>query len=657
MERFSISSLDSELVQIEAWPIPDLARFDAAQVAFYKNHRRAIEMILQGQTDTLIRAECGISRQTAVYWLKRCLELHSDGKIYGFRALKSYLRIGPYTRTADIPEGPHYSASGLAGAFGRLLRDHPELKVLLDRHILKLENGKYIYESRVRLQSLHRRFLAKCRELNLDVGQQYPFNTATLGHRSLSNYVRKSIRQNIVKATAANFGRAAAKTLATGDGSKRPVFRPFERVECDAHKIDGRFAILIPSPFGEPIVKIVNRLWVLTIQDVASTAVLMHFRSPHEEINSDDVLELASRTTRPWQPRSLRIPTLKYRKGAGYPSSLDPRLIGACWREFSVDGGLAEVCKRVQTQLKAVFGAQTVTLPRRNPNDRPYVESFFGILEENGFHRLPNTTGRNPADSRRSQPEHAAIKYEMQVEHLDELLDVMHANYNATPKGTLGGRTPLEYLKYLCEAFDCWPQQADSREVDKLLVISRVVPVRGSISQGRAPHVNFASTRYTSDILKRASDLIGKKIRIEISRDIRTVHAYSMVGADLGPLAAAPPWNRSPHTWEIRRAVMAHIRNKTLQYEPGDDPIIDYLTYLEDCARGNKPVSPHYLELRSMLTEEWSAAERSSSIIDAAGGEDANSTVQSKAVADTDGREAEGNGTIPQRLFRKVING
>jgi hypothetical protein len=73
--------------------------------------------------------------------------------------------------------------------------------------------------------------LDKCREFDLDVGKKYPFNTATMGHRSLSNYIHKTIRENIDRATSANFGAAAVKTLATGDGSKRPVFHPFERVE------------------------------------------------------------------------------------------------------------------------------------------------------------------------------------------------------------------------------------------------------------------------------------------------------------------------------------------------------------------------------------------------------------------------------------------
>jgi hypothetical protein len=100
------------------------------------------------------------------------------------------------------------SAHALSGAFNKLLREYAEIRELLDRHILKIR-GKEIYESRVQLKSLDKRFLDKCHEFGLDVGRKYPFNTVTMGHRSLSNYIHRTVRENIERATAANFGPAA----------------------------------------------------------------------------------------------------------------------------------------------------------------------------------------------------------------------------------------------------------------------------------------------------------------------------------------------------------------------------------------------------------------------------------------------------------------
>jgi putative transposase len=257
-----------------------------------------------------------------------------------------------------------------------------------------------------------------------------------------------------------------------------------------------------------------------------------------------------------------------------------------------VDAALANVSQRVKSQMCDLVGCNPSTLNRQLPNDRPFVEGFFNILEEGGFHRLPNTTGNRPKDPRRKNPERAAVKYSIQVEDLDELLDVMLANYNSAPTASRGGRSPLEYPEYLCAHHDRWPRQADPRKVAKLLALRKWVFVRGDIAQGRRPHINFEGVRYTNDILRHAFNLIGKKIAIEIERDIRIVRAYSENGADLGALVAAPPWNRTPHTLELRRVILAQKSKGTFHYLEGHDPVMDYIDYVEKEVLKGKRVPP-----------------------------------------------------------------
>ncbi len=45
------------------------------------------------------------------------------------------------------------------------------------------------------------------------------------------------------------------------------------------------------------------------------------------------------------------------------------------------------------------------------PETRGIVERFFGTLEENGYHRVPSTTGSNIRDVRRENAEKDAINY------------------------------------------------------------------------------------------------------------------------------------------------------------------------------------------------------------------------------------------------------
>ena len=303
-----------------------------------------------------------------------------------------------------------------------------------------------------------------------------------------------------------------------------------------------------------------------------------------------------------WQPRALTVPGLSYGQASGLPSSQDRRFVGACWNEFSVDGAMANLASKVAEKLDHVVGARPIVLPRRIPNDRPFVERFFQALEESGFHRLPNTTGSGPNDPRRHDPERAALRYTLQVEHLEELLDILIANFNGTPHSSIGYRTPLAYLTYLCESRQEWPRQADPGEVARVLNLFKKVTVRGGIDVGRRPYVHFLGANYSSDTLRMASHWVGQKITIEVDvRDLRTVRAYAPNGAEIGILRAAPPWDRTPHTLEMRQAVNSLVRRKMIHYLDQDDPVVALLDHLETLARKGKAVPPLYLEARRLL--------------------------------------------------------
>ncbi len=43
-------------------------------------------------------------------------------------------------------------------------------------------------------------------------------------------------------------GPQAVRKARAGDGTKRPELQGFDRVECDAHKLDARMVVMVPSP-------------------------------------------------------------------------------------------------------------------------------------------------------------------------------------------------------------------------------------------------------------------------------------------------------------------------------------------------------------------------------------------------------------------------
>jgi hypothetical protein len=506
-----------------------------------------------------------------------------------------------YTRTKALPAGHRSETAGWSGALELLFRRFPELRKIADLYILKLKPNMVIHETRLKLKSLQKRIHDKCLELGLNEADSYPLNTDTVAHRALSEYVKRVMTKRSRRFVEANRGKQALATFQTGDGTGKPVLKPFERIEGDAHKIDGRWEINIPSIFGNIVSKVVYRIWDIVLRDPTTDVVLSHSVCYHKEPTSEDFLFAVHKAMTPWRKPELRIPTLKFYDGAGYPSNVDARFIGAKFGGISVDGALSETCNKVQSRLKEVAGCTTFVIHRRNPNDRE-VEGYFASLEENGFHRLPNTTGTGPNDPRRDQPDQKALKYHMQLEDLIELLEVMHANHNATRSTGLGGRTPLEVLKHQCESRNYWPEQASPEKVVKLLISRVVVRVCGDIKEARHPYVNFAGARYSSRAIRGQFGLIGKYLSLELSPDIRTVRAFDEKGAELGVLMAAPPWNRTPHDLEMRRAILKVQREGRMrQYLGNSDPVLDYLRYLEDVAKEGKAIPPAYVRVRSYL--------------------------------------------------------
>lgn len=609
MKPFSIALLDASLKNTATWPqVNEQALLDLQKRRLFVSRCEAIKLLLEDVRGDRIAEKTGLPRREAVRLLKRCLRTGPDGRLYGFRALIPNMHIASYTRRSKVGNSPGSSSGtrgGFTGVFRQLLLAYPVLDDLIADQVFRLRKRQHVYESRIPFKSLHKRFIDKCRELGLDVGCHYPFNTRSLAYMSLTRHVRALLDSNPKKA-AASLGSEVAKRQRSGDGTDRPVIQPFGRVECDAHHIDAIFCILIPSLFGEPIPKIVHRLWVVVIQEVVSKAILGYHLSLRDECSADDVLLTIRNALTRWTPRTLSVPGMAYGLGSGFPSSRDPRFIGACWDEFSIDGALANLSPRVAGKLERVVGARSIVLPRRIPNDRPFIERFFEALEQNGFHRLPNTTGNGPTDPRREHPERAAVRYQLQVEHLEDLLDVLIANFNGTPHGSIGYRTPLEYLTYVCEAQQGWPRQADSGEVARVLNVFKTVTVRGGVESGRRPYVHYLSVNYSSDVLKLASHWVGQKISIEIDvRDLRTVRAYAPNGAEIGVLRAAPPWHRTPHTLEMRQAVNSLVNRKMLHYLEQGDPVMALLEHLESLARKGKAVPPLYLEARRVLAENF----------------------------------------------------
>ena len=112
------------------------------------------------------------------------------------------------------------------------------------------------------------------------------------------------------------------------------------------------------------------------------------------------------------------------------------------------------------------------------PRSRPIVEQLFSRLERGALRRIPG--GFEPAkslnESRRRISKVPGNEHYFNLGAFEELLDVIIANYNATPHPALGSLSPLQFLRTQpCSAFAFSPDVAEQDAADLCTVLVPLV--------------------------------------------------------------------------------------------------------------------------------------------------------------------------------------
>jgi hypothetical protein len=210
------------------------------------------------------------------------------------------------------------------------------------------------------------------------------------------------------------------------------------------------------------------------------------------------------------------------------------------------------------------------------------VERFFALLAGHFAHRLTGTTGSHPTDIHRTLGDpNGNISLMVRVDELEELVDVLMCDYNGDPHDGLGGRAPLEAMKFfLARRNEDLRTLACTHRDGVLLRESRTVTIRGQPKYGVRPYINFTGARYSSDVLSRNAALIGKQLRLYFDmKDLRRVRAYFENGEELGYLMANRPWCFTPHSLRTRKEILRLRARAKLQYRDGDDAVEAYYKY------------------------------------------------------------------------------
>ena len=602
-------------VRPDLWTQVDADALPEDRRELFLRRKTGIQLYFDGATEADIREACGFGR-SHIYRLitERCLAQNPDGNANGWRGALPHRRVKEWSRTTPLEVSD--AGAGAAGALQWLFESPggSELEARFRKHILG-RLPKLAAAKRPK-QELFTWFIKELRAAGLEARGEWPFNVEKLGYVSICKFIDKVMDENPRRQRQLLGGHEAERKARAGDGADRPLLRVFQRVECDAHKLDSRMVVAIPSPHGGYETRTIRRLWVVVIIEVESRAVLGYHLSLHPECNAEDVLRAVKRALTRWAPRELLWSGNAYVEGAGLPSAHHERYLGACWDEFSVDGAMANICDRVERQLREVVGS-TILKPqdptsytsRRSKDDRPFIESFFGQLARGGFHRLSTTTGSKPSDKRGADPCETAAETQFQLEYAEELLDTLIANYNVRPHSGLGWRSPLAQLDFLTSREPERIRQADAGEVQRMVSVRKLCTLKGGVSTGRRPYFQFANARYSAEWLALRTDLLGKLLwlQLEDEDDARFASVSNERGEFLGVVRAAPPWNRSPHTLYMRQAIRGLEKRRMLHLSGQCDAVEELIRYAEGSKDKKLPPHPAYLEARRVLQKHAQA--------------------------------------------------
>ncbi|MDQ6876225.1 MAG: Mu transposase C-terminal domain-containing protein [Candidatus Dormibacteraeota bacterium] len=434
---------------------------------------------------------------------------------------------------------------------------------------------------RVRLRGLkylHRDFLRQCRSLGLGP-TDYPFNVEQMGVRSLSAAVRRECLRS--------FGRGARLAGAThlkgrpGEPGAPAATQALDVVEFDGHRLDLRLKIVVRDPLGFEQEFEIERIWLLVVIDVWTRAVLGYHLSLNREYSRYDVIRTIEAALEPHRRRVFTLPGVGYGDGGGIPSEKLPELGYATWQWFKLDNAKANLAEDVRHALAEFIGCFIDAGPAHTPDDRPYVERFFGTIATTLSSRLPGYTGSNPRDLRRALSDPGSnLRLYVSLGELEELLEAAIAGYNASPHGGLNGRTPLEAMEHSVRVrgamLNLLPEA--KRRTLCLMQTPRRKTVRGYLEQGQRPHINFYGVRYTSPILASTGAFLGRELRVYYnSQDLRTVRAFASDGVELGVLTAQGAWGQIAHDLKLRREIIRQCGRKRLTAAVGSNFVQAYV--------------------------------------------------------------------------------
>jgi len=260
---------------------------------------------------------------------------------------------------------------------------------------------------------------------------------------------------------------------------------------------------------------------------------------------------------------------------------------------MKLDNAKANLASDTLAALCEFVGCSVDAGPYYSPDERPYIERFFGTIASRLSSRLPGYTGSHPRDLRRALADPKGnLRLYVSLDELEELIEYAIASYHGTPHAGLNSVTPLEAMTYFVRGKQqllTWLPERHRRTMC-LMQTARRCRVRAYLEQGVRPHINLYRVRYTNDVLACSTQLIGQPLLVYMNADdLRCVRAFLADGTELGVLEAQGAWRAFPHNLKLRQEILKlHSTKRAI----GTNPIEAYVqTKLAEAKKSRKAAS------------------------------------------------------------------
>jgi len=531
------------------------------------NRKKAVDMYIDGVSDVSIKHETGIHETKITKLIEKCARIDpATNEPYGYAALLPYRRIEGYKRAPGRGSG-----ATTAGLFEQLLQRYPSLAVFITNNYFGKKETTL--EKNMQIPALHSKFLIECRKLGIN-DDEYPFNTASKGQRSLRRYVNELKSQNPSLAIKREGKDARQKYRSTGKGRKYSTIplAPYSLVQLDGHQIDMLYTVPVTNSDGSVLNLPATRLWLIAVIDAATRAILGYSLTSGENYSQTDVLAAIKDAIQPRVRIEFTIPGFRYPEGGGFPCFAIEEANWAIFDAIMLDNAKAQLAHDVVNKITEKLRCAISFGPVATPETRSIIERFFGTLEENGYHRTVSATGSNARDAKRDDAEKNAVNYGVTYNDLTELTEYLIATYNNSAHTGLSGRTPIQVMEDRIKNTGMAPCIASSKMKETAAGLTHLTverTVRGTFSSGKRPYISYEGVEYRNEAISISDRLVGTKLFIEVDPDdISSVHAYTEDGVELGHLSAVGIWGRRSHSLKTRKEALKFANSNKTKNSP-----------------------------------------------------------------------------------------